>query len=91
MMSLVFGVCVFLYAVIRYNCARVHYGMHAGRLILEFSLVFALRLLVLQLVVPIMLVLWRCDRPFVLSCKHSSVHGSNHMNYASVSVTLRRE
>ena len=63
--------------------------MHVGSLILEFALVSAFRLSILRLVVPIMLVLWRCGRSFVLSRKRSSVHGSNRMNSASVSVTRR--
>ena len=87
MMSLAFAVCIFHYAVIRYNCAAAHYGMHVGGLILEFTLVSALRLSIFQLVIPIMLVLWRCGDSFVISRKRSSVHGSNRMNSASVSVT----
>ena len=60
--------------------------MHVGCVILEFALVSALRLLILQLVVLIMLVLWRCGRSFVLSRKRSSVHSSNRTNSANVSV-----
>ena len=65
--------------------------MHIDSFILEFALVSALRLSILQLVAPIILVLWRCGRSFVLSRKRSSVHGSNRMNSASVSVTRRRK
>ena len=88
-MSLAFAVCIFHYAKIRYNCAAVYYGMHVGSL--DFALVSALRLSILQLVVPIMLLPWRCARSFVLSRKRLSVHGSNRMNSASVPVTSRRE
>ena len=91
MMSLAFAVCIFHYAVIRYNCTAEHYGMHVISLILEFALVSALRLSILQLVVPNMLVLWRCGHSFVLSRKRSSVQDSNRLNSASVSVTRRRE
>ena len=91
MMSLAFAVCIFHYAVIRYNCAAVHYDMHVGSLILEFALFSALRLSILQLVVPFMLVLLRCGCSFVLSRKRSAVHDSNRMNSASASVTRKRE
>ena len=80
MMSLTFAVCIFCYAVIRCNCAPVHYDMHVGSLIFEFALVSSLLLPILQLVVPVMLVLWRCGRSFVLSRKRSSGHGSNRKN-----------
>ena len=48
MMPLAFAVWIFYYAVIRYNCAAVHYDMHAGSLIWEFALVSILHLLVLS-------------------------------------------
>ena len=91
MMHLTFGVWIFCYAVIRYNCATVHYDMHVGCLILEFALVSLLLLPLLQLVVPIMLVLWRCSRSFVVSRKRSSVLGSNRKNSASLLVTRKRK
>ena len=82
-----FATCIFYYAVIRYNCAAVHYGMHVGSLVLDFVLVSSLLLPILQLVVPIMLVLWCCGRrSFILSRKRSFVHGCNRKNSASVSV-----
>ena len=84
MMSLAFAVCISHYAMIRYNCAAVHYGMHVGSLSLEFALVFAFRLSILQLVVPITRILWRCARSFVFFRKRSSVHASNRINSASV-------
>ena len=49
MTSLAFAVCIFHYAVIRYNFEAVHYDMHVGSLILELALVSALRLSILQL------------------------------------------
>ena len=81
MMSLAFAVCIFHYAAIRYNCAAVHKW---------YALDSVLRPSILQLVVLIMLVLWRCGHSFVLSRKRSSVHGSNLMISANVSVIGRR-
>ena len=59
--------------------------MHVESLFLEFALGFSLFLPLLQLVVPIMLVLWCCSRSFVLSLKRLSILGSNRKNSASVS------
>ena len=76
----------------RYNCASsIHYDMLVGCLILEFALVSSFLLLLLQLVVPLMLVLWRCSRPFVLSRKRTSVLDSNRKHSLSISVTWSRE
>ena len=56
------------------------YDMHAVEsLLLEFALGFSLFLPLLQLVVPIMLVLWCCSRSIVLSLKRSSILGSNRI------------
>ena len=65
-MSLVFAVCIFHYAVVRYNSAAVHYGIQVGSLILEFVLVSALRLSTLQLVVRYarIVALWSLIRTF---------------------------
>ena len=54
-MPLAFAVCIFYYAIIRYDCVAVAYDMHASSLILEFSLVSSIRLQLLPLVVSIML------------------------------------
>ena len=89
MISLAFAVCIFYYAVIRYNCAAVLYDMYVGSLILEFAFVSSL-LPLLQLVVPIILVVWRFGRSFVLSRKCSSDLASNRKNSANVLVTRRR-
>ena len=63
--------------------------MHVGSQLLEFALVSSLLLPLLQLVVQIILTLWRIGCSFEVSRKRSSVLGSNRKICANLSVTWR--